>query len=65
MYEASGGRATSVGVAFGFDTDGAVRTDLHERPIGDERWGADEHAVVTLRPFEIVTLRATPRRIRP
>jgi alpha-mannosidase len=62
MYEASGGRATGVRVSFGFATTGTVRTDLHERPIGDDRWSAGEHPLLTLRPFEIVTLRVSPSR---
>ncbi|WIE64561.1 glycoside hydrolase family 38 C-terminal domain-containing protein [Curtobacterium sp. MCLR17_036] len=56
LYEASGGRATDVGVSFGFDAASVTAVDLLERTLGDS-WDAGEPVVLTLRPFEIVTLR--------
>ncbi|PCN48391.1 alpha-mannosidase [Curtobacterium sp. 'Ferrero'] len=57
LYEASGGRATDVGVSFGFDVSSVTAVDLLERPVESSSWGAGEPVVLTLRPFEIVTLR--------
>ncbi len=63
LYEASGGRASDVGVSFGFDVDAVEAVDLLERPLGSGSapgsgsWLAGEPVVLTLRPFEIVTLR--------
>ncbi|OEI67424.1 alpha-mannosidase [Curtobacterium sp. ER1/6] len=57
LYEASGGRATDVGVSFGFDVAAVDAVDLLERPVGSGTWAAGEPVVLTLRPFEIVTLR--------
>ncbi len=73
LYEASGGRASDVGVSFGFDVDTVEAVDLLERPLGSGSgsgsasasasasgsgsWLAGEPVVLTLRPFEIVTLR--------
>ncbi|QSB23431.1 glycosyl hydrolase-related protein [Curtobacterium sp. 24E2] len=56
LYEASGGRATDVGVSFGFDVASVATVDLLERPLGNS-WDSGEPVVLTLRPFEIVTLR--------
>ena len=56
LYEGSGGRASDVGVDFGFDVVSVAAVDLLERPLGDA-WEAGEPVVLTLRPFEIVTLR--------
>lgn len=56
LYEASGGRASDVGVDFGFDVASVAAVDLLERPLGDQ-WESGEPVVLTLRPFEIVTLR--------
>jgi len=56
LYEASGGRASDVGVDFGFDVASVATVDLLERPLGDS-WESGEPVVLTLRPFEIVTLR--------
>ena len=56
LYEASGGRASDVGVDFGFDVASVAAVDLLERPLGDS-WESGEPVVLTLRPFEIVTLR--------
>ena len=56
LYEALGGRATDVGIDFGFDVASVTRVDLLERPL-DASWEAGEPVVLTLRPFEIVTLR--------
>jgi alpha-mannosidase len=57
LYEALGGRATDVGVDFGFDVAGVTRVDLLERPLDDGTWEDGEPVVLTLRPFEIVSLR--------
>ncbi|PZE82721.1 glycoside hydrolase family 38 C-terminal domain-containing protein [Curtobacterium sp. MCBD17_032] len=57
LYEALGGRAADVGVEFGFDVAGVARVDLLERPLDDGTWEDGEPVVLTLRPFEIVTLR--------
>lgn len=57
LYEATGGRAADVGVSFGFDVDAVEAVDLLERPLGSGTWEAGEPVVLTLRPFEIVTLR--------
>ncbi|KQS11292.1 alpha-mannosidase [Curtobacterium sp. Leaf183] len=56
LYEALGGRATDVGIDFGFDVASVTQVDLLERPL-DASWDAGEPVVLTLRPFEIVTLR--------
>jgi alpha-mannosidase len=62
LYEALGGRATDVGVDFGFDVAGVTRVDLLERPLDDGagaavRWDDGAPVVLTMRPFELVTLR--------
>ncbi|MBE7163275.1 MAG: hypothetical protein INR72_18710, partial [Williamsia herbipolensis] len=62
LYEALGARATDVGVDFGFDVASVVRTDLLERPldasdVASASWDAGAPVSLTLRPFEIVTLR--------
>ncbi|PYY41637.1 MULTISPECIES: glycoside hydrolase family 38 C-terminal domain-containing protein [unclassified Curtobacterium] len=57
LYEALGGRATDVGVDFGFDVAGVTRVDLLERPLDDGTWEDGGPVVLTLRPFEIVSLR--------
>ncbi|WIA99833.1 glycoside hydrolase family 38 C-terminal domain-containing protein [Curtobacterium sp. MCBA15_012] len=57
LYEATGGRAADVGVDLGFDVAAVERVDLLERPLGSGSWGAGERVVLTMRPFEIVTLR--------
>ncbi|MDN3477534.1 glycoside hydrolase family 38 C-terminal domain-containing protein [Curtobacterium sp. APC 4022] len=58
LYEALGGRATDVGVDFGFAVAGVTRVDLLERPLdGAGPWADDAPVVLTLRPFELVTLR--------
>jgi alpha-mannosidase len=57
LYEALGGRATDVGVDFGFDVADVTRVDLLERPVDDVTWDGGEPVVLTLRPFELVTLR--------
>ncbi|PZE28021.1 glycoside hydrolase family 38 C-terminal domain-containing protein [Curtobacterium sp. MCBD17_028] len=62
LYEARGGRATDVLVDLGFPVASVTRTDLLERDLaagepGSGAWGADEPVTLTLRPFEIATLR--------
>ncbi|SBN61263.1 alpha-mannosidase [Curtobacterium sp. 9128] len=56
LYEGLGGRATDVGVDFGFDVASVAQVDLLERPLGAS-WDAGSPVSLTLRPFEIVTLR--------
>jgi alpha-mannosidase len=56
LYEGLGGRASDVGVSFGFDVESVSQVDLLERPL-ERSWSAGEPVVLTLRPFEIVTLR--------
>lgn len=58
LYEGLGARATDVDVAFGFATAGVERVDLLERPVDGGSWSGDAPVRLTLRPFEIVTLRA-------
>ncbi|QOR71718.1 alpha-mannosidase [Ruania alkalisoli] len=58
LYEAHGQRAEAV-VTAGFETTGAVETDLLERP-GPTRAGvraSGERAHLSLRPFQLCTLR--------
>ncbi|MEE4543132.1 glycoside hydrolase family 38 C-terminal domain-containing protein [Streptomyces sp. V4-01] len=63
LYEAHGGRASAT-LTPGFGFAAAAVTDLLERPVADE----GSHQVteggvrLTLRPFQILTLRLTPRR---
>jgi alpha-mannosidase len=58
LYEARGGRAQTR-VAAGFPLARAVETDLLERPTGPVRQRGEE-LELTLRPFQIRTLRLTP-----
>ncbi|MDT0144826.1 glycoside hydrolase family 38 C-terminal domain-containing protein [Microbacterium sp. PRC9] len=64
LYEALGGRASNVVVAFGFETGIVTRTDLLERALEEDAsprpvsWAPGQEIRLTLRPFEIVTLRA-------
>ncbi|MGW1916034.1 alpha-mannosidase [Streptomyces sp. NPDC002076] len=55
LYESRGGRATGV-VRTGFPLAGAQVTDLLERPLEDAE-SADSGVSVSLRPFQILTLR--------
>lgn len=59
LYESRGGRATAI-LAAGFGLTGAVESDLLERPLAGTAVGdpaADGRVPLTLRPFQIVTLR--------
>ncbi|MFE4060673.1 alpha-mannosidase [Streptomyces sp. NPDC059096] len=64
LYEATGGRAKAR-VGLGFDATGLAVTDLLERPLADAADGAgapelaDGAVLLSLRPFELVTLRLT------
>ncbi|MFF7339789.1 alpha-mannosidase [Streptomyces sp. NPDC008163] len=60
LYESTGGRA-KVTLATGFGATGAVATDLLERPLSDAPAPefAEEGVRLSLRPFELVTLRFT------
>ncbi|MEE1803201.1 glycoside hydrolase family 38 C-terminal domain-containing protein [Streptomyces sp. JV176] len=64
LYEATGGRAKAR-VGLGFDATGLAVTDLLERPLTDPAGGAggpeltDGAVLLSLRPFELVTLRLT------
>ncbi|MFT4211044.1 MAG: glycoside hydrolase family 38 C-terminal domain-containing protein [Microbacterium sp.] len=59
LYEPLGQTATST-VRFAFDASGVRRVDLLERPADEIPSSHDGEAELRLRPFEIVTLRATP-----
>lgn len=60
LYESTGGRA-KVRLATGFRATGVVATDLLERPLADTPVpeSDDEGVRLSLRPFELVTLRLT------
>ncbi|MFD5751978.1 alpha-mannosidase [Streptomyces sp. NPDC127033] len=64
LYEATGGRAKAR-VALGFDATGLAVTDLLERPSAELADGAggpelaDGAILLSLRPFQLVTLRLT------
>lgn len=62
LYESTGGRAR-VRLATGFDAAGVAVTDLLERPLDDVPAPVltEEGASLSLRPFELVTLRLTRR----
>ncbi len=61
LYEAHGGRSKTR-LRTGFPLSGAMITDLLERELPDEPVHVDADAVhLTLRPFQILTLRLTPR----
>ncbi|MFF2778490.1 alpha-mannosidase [Streptomyces sp. NPDC058052] len=65
LYEAHGGRATAL-LTTGFPLESATVTDLLERPFaaggesGPVRETAAGHVSLTLRPFQILTLRLRP-----
>ncbi|MFB7514558.1 alpha-mannosidase [Streptomyces sp. NPDC056144] len=67
LYEAHGGRATAL-MALGFPAAAATVTDLLERPIADSDGGrpdtvrmtAEGQVLLTLRPFQILTIRLRP-----
>ncbi|ROQ37477.1 alpha-mannosidase [Frondihabitans sp. PhB188] len=59
LYEAEGGRATAT-VGFGVPITSAWTTDLLERDRGDGGWDAATPIELTLRPFQLVTLRVKP-----
>jgi len=61
LFESQGAR-THVGLTFGVDFADAWRTDVLERESGEGRWTGEESVELTLRPFEIVTLRLRPLR---
>ncbi|MFV0126291.1 alpha-mannosidase [Streptomyces sp. HMX112] len=59
LYEAGGGRATGT-LTVGFPTTSVTETDLLERPLAgapERRPGPDGALLLTLRPFQILTLR--------
>ena len=62
VYEARGARASGH-LALGFRADSVAVTDLLERPLDDDVLDVDDGRVaLTLRPFQILTLRiARPR----
>ncbi len=64
LYESHGGRATGT-LSPGFPLDRATVTDLLERPVHDENAGPTSDLTVTLRPFQILTLRLRPQHRRP
>ncbi|RVU17624.1 alpha-mannosidase [Streptomyces antnestii] len=65
LYEAHGGRATAL-LTTGFPLESATVTDLLERPLapdqgsGAARETASGQVTLTLRPFQILTLRLRP-----
>ena len=62
LYESGGGRA-SARLTAGFPVAGVTSTDLLERPLdsaGSYRVSGDGGVDVTLRPFQILTLRLSP-----
>ncbi|MCX5330073.1 MULTISPECIES: glycoside hydrolase family 38 C-terminal domain-containing protein [unclassified Streptomyces] len=56
LYESRGGRAQGV-LRTGFPLAGAKVTDLLERPLTEDEAAVDGTVPVTLRPFQILTLR--------
>ncbi|MEU0302083.1 glycoside hydrolase family 38 C-terminal domain-containing protein [Streptomyces sp. NPDC006175] len=62
LYESTGGRAR-VRLATGFDAAGVAVTDLLERPLDDVQAPVltEEGVSLSLRPFELVTLRLARR----
>ncbi|MEU5892994.1 glycoside hydrolase family 38 C-terminal domain-containing protein [Streptomyces sp. NPDC047461] len=56
LYESRGGRARGV-LRTGFPLAGAKVTDLLERPLTEDEAAVDGMVPVTLRPFQILTLR--------
>ncbi len=56
VYEATGARAKAV-VTPTFATTGVTESDLLERPFGERELDQDGPVALSLRPFEIVTLR--------
>jgi alpha-mannosidase len=56
LYEALGARA-NIRLELGFAATACVETDLLERPIDGERALDDGAVALTLRPFQVVTLR--------
>ncbi|GGT05674.1 alpha-mannosidase [Streptomyces chromofuscus] len=60
LYESRGGRAAGV-LRTGFPLAGAQVTDLLERPLKDAATDGDGGVPLTLRPFQILTLRLRRR----
>ncbi|ARC55837.1 Mannosylglycerate hydrolase [Frondihabitans sp. 762G35] len=60
LYEAQGARATTT-IGIGGAWSRALRTDLLERPLDDAAWAEGDEIALTLRPFEVVTLRVVLR----
>lgn len=58
LYESLGARSSGV-IRAGFAYTGVERTDLLERHTGDVTTTADDGVTLSVRPFEIVTLRFT------
>ena len=56
LYESNGGRAEGV-LRTGFPLAGARITDLLERPLADEVSADGDSVAVSLRPFQILTIR--------
>jgi alpha-mannosidase len=63
-YEALGGRARAR-LRIGFPLAGAKVVDLLERPIAELSLDAAGRVPIELRPFEVLTLRLSPRRDTP
>ncbi|MFB7635207.1 alpha-mannosidase [Streptomyces sp. NPDC056149] len=60
LYESHGSRARGT-LAPGFPVAHATVTDLLERPLRDEEEGPTSDLAITLRPFQILTLRLRPQ----
>ncbi|MGO4594880.1 alpha-mannosidase [Leifsonia sp. 2TAF2] len=60
LFESQGAR-TEASLRFGIHFRDAWRTDVLERESGEDYWTGDELVHISLRPFEIVTVRVRPR----
>ncbi|MFB6440539.1 alpha-mannosidase [Streptomyces sp. NPDC056411] len=63
LYESRGGRAAGT-LSPGFPVERVTVTDLLERPLHDEEQGPTSDIALTLRPFQILTLRLRPQQRR-
>ena len=63
VYEALGARASGA-LTLGFPADSVTVTDLLERPLDGDPLDVDDGRVaLTLRPFQILTLRVSRSRV--
>ncbi|MFJ6750027.1 alpha-mannosidase [Streptomyces sp. NPDC091266] len=61
LYESHGGRTTGV-LTPGFAVERTTVTDLLERPLREAESGPTSEVTLSLRPFQILTLRLRPQR---